>query len=360
MFNIKNKLKSLKKKGKYGAMYMSTVVKVIACVVVGALVISGLAIVTNGAFNTASDKVSTLFEEDYNYAGGAHGGAGGGGAIVPGEGSSAVEITPADGTSVNKAIANKFAFNSSAPIKTVKVDSEVVDPSSYELSEDSATVTFNKSFLSSLAVGTHTVEISTDEGTANTTFAVDWVAGLYDKEGNLKMSWDELKNKCPKMFNADFTATVADMENGCISYFPEGVGYFDGTVVISSEIKEIGDFTFSECCISKVMIPDSVTKIGNKAFAYCNGLTDIVIPDNVTELGYETFDICSQLKSITIPNSVIYIGNGAFSSCFSLTDVYYKGTIDEWNSIDNICNVNFYGENEITIHCTDGELVLNA
>ena len=88
MFNIKNRLKSLKKKSKYGAMYMSTVVKVIACVVVGALVISGLAVVTNGAFNTASDKVSTLFEEDYNYAGGAHGGAGGGGAIVPGEGES--------------------------------------------------------------------------------------------------------------------------------------------------------------------------------------------------------------------------------------------------------------------------------
>ena len=82
MCNFKEKYKSLKKKGKHGAMYVSTVVKIISCVVVGALVISGLAVVTNGAMNSASGKVDSLFAKSYNYEGNSNNG----GAIVPGEG----------------------------------------------------------------------------------------------------------------------------------------------------------------------------------------------------------------------------------------------------------------------------------
>ncbi len=42
---------------------------------------------------------------------------------------------------------------------------------------------------------------------------------------------------------------------------------------------------------------------------------------------------CTNLSSITIPVSVISIGYNAFNYCTSLTDVYYGGTEDDWNSI---------------------------
>ena len=55
-------------------------------------------------------------------------------------------------------------------------------------------------------------------------------------------------------------------------------------------------------------IPNSVTAIGNFAFAYCYGLTSIVIPNSVTEIGNGAFEGCAGLTSVVIPNSVTSIG----------------------------------------------------
>jgi hypothetical protein len=50
-------------------------------------------------------------------------------------------------------------------------------------------------------------------------------------------------------------------------------------------------------------IPDFTTSIGNYAFDYCNGLTDIIIPASVVSIGTGAFEYCFGLTSITI-NSV--------------------------------------------------------
>ena len=64
----------------------------------------------------------------------------------------------------------------------------------------------------------------------------------------------------------------------------------------------------------KTIIPSSVTKIGNSAFAGCTSLTSINIPDNVTVIGDDAFDNCTGLTSIDIPNSVTNIGDYAFTT----------------------------------------------
>ena len=70
-----------------------------------------------------------------------------------------------------------------------------------------------------------------------------------------------------------------------------------------------------------LVIPDSVTSIGNSAFAYCTGLTSITIPDSVTSIGSSAFSGCSGLTSVTIPDSVTSIGDKAFSGCSSLESI---------------------------------------
>jgi hypothetical protein len=70
-----------------------------------------------------------------------------------------------------------------------------------------------------------------------------------------------------------------------------------------------------------VVIPSTidglpVTSIGTNAFlnAYYT-VTSVTIPDSVTSIGDGAFADCSSLTSITIPNSVTSIGNYAFYSC---------------------------------------------
>ncbi len=62
---------------------------------------------------------------------------------------------------------------------------------------------------------------------------------------------------------------------------------------------------------NNTIIPNSVTSIGDYAFAECGFLRDITIPNGVTHIGDYAFD-WSGLKSITIPNSVTSIGNYTF------------------------------------------------
>jgi hypothetical protein len=66
---------------------------------------------------------------------------------------------------------------------------------------------------------------------------------------------------------------------------------------------------------------NSVTNIGEEAFQYCFGLTNVVIPDGVTTIGSNTFSFCSGLTSVTISSGVTNIGEGAFQYCGNLTNL---------------------------------------
>ena len=94
------------------------------------------------------------------------------------------------------------------------------------------------------------------------------------------------------------------------------------SVVIPDSVTIIGDYAFYECTgLTSVTIPDSVTVIGEWTFAYCNNLTSAVIPDSVKNVGKHAFYYCAGLTSVTIGNSVTIIGDYAFYECRSLTAV---------------------------------------
>jgi hypothetical protein len=93
-------------------------------------------------------------------------------------------------------------------------------------------------------------------------------------------------------------------------------------LVIPNSVTSIGNSAFWNCIgLTSVTIPNSVTSIGEGAFANCSGLTSVTIPNSVTSIEYGAFVACSGLTSVTIPNSVTTIGKYAFSGCSGLTSV---------------------------------------
>ena len=86
--------------------------------------------------------------------------------------------------------------------------------------------------------------------------------------------------------------------------------------------------------ITDLILPNSVTSIGDYTFLGCQSLTSITIPDTVTTIGKYAFRECRNLIDVTIGGGVTNVGKWAFSNCFSLTNVYTYD-IAAW------CGINF-------------------
>ena len=92
----------------------------------------------------------------------------------------------------------------------------------------------------------------------------------------------------------------------------------DGEVNIPSGVTSIEPGAFGTCVsIKSISIPDTVTSIGDSAFAYC-GLIDIVVPDGVTVISFGFINSSSSLTGITFGNSVTSVKGNAFNGCTSL------------------------------------------
>ena len=102
----------------------------------------------------------------------------------------------------------------------------------------------------------------------------------------------------------------------------------NSNVIIPNTVTNIGDHAFkNRQCIKSVVIPNSVTSIGKDAFRNCNALQSVEISNSVTSIGTYAFSWCSNLTSVTIPNSVTSIKEGIFFYCVSLDTVVIPNSV---------------------------------
>ncbi len=113
-------------------------------------------------------------------------------------------------------------------------------------------------------------------------------------------------------------------------------------LLLPATVTSIGDNAFSNCLSLKEIfpLPSSLVSIGDFAFWKCSALTDaLVLPTTLTTIGSSAFKSCSGITgSLTIPNSVISIGNYAFDGCAGLT-----GELTLSSNLAKISNATFAG-----------------
>ena len=140
------------------------------------------------------------------------------------------------------------------------------------------------------------------------------------------------------------------------------------SITIPESVTYIGDSAFYGCSsLTSIAIPESVTSIESMAFLGCKSLTSVTIPEGVTSIGSSAFRRCSSLGSIIVPKSVTYINSYAFFECSSLADIYYTGTEEQWNAIENYgdipvnCTIHFNCKPYIVLSATPGDksVILN-
>ena len=105
-------------------------------------------------------------------------------------------------------------------------------------------------------------------------------------------------------------------------------------ITIPDSVTTVGTRAFAFCeNLTNVLIDNGVTSIEDDTFFCCYNLTGIAIPDGVTTIGENAFYCCYSLTGIVIPASVTTVGHLAFEGCSSLTSVYYQGTASDWEKI---------------------------
>ena len=107
--------------------------------------------------------------------------------------------------------------------------------------------------------------------------------------------------------------------------------------------------------IKNIVLEEGVTGIGDHAFYFCNNLANVELPEGLKRIGQEAFSTCGiSLRSIRLPASLELVEKEAFLDCKELAEVYYGGTLEQWEKLDiRLDNTELKSAHII---CTDGEL----
>ena len=87
--------------------------------------------------------------------------------------------------------------------------------------------------------------------------------------------------------------------------------------------------TFTGCTsLAQVDLPDTLTSIGDGVFQNCTALSAITLPEAIETLGDKCFNNCTSLTSIVVPPSVTTIMRNCFRGCTSLSTIVLPGNVE--------------------------------
>ena len=99
-----------------------------------------------------------------------------------------------------------------------------------------------------------------------------------------EVTWDDIKNAITDEYGVKYSR---DRKR-----FLKVPYKLEGTYIIKKGTKVICSMSFGGCCLSNIVIPNSVTCIGNAVFQNCNSLSSIGIPNSVNTMDGNPFNHC--------------------------------------------------------------------
>lgn len=95
------------------------------------------------------------------------------------------------------------------------------------------------------------------------------------------------------------------------------------SVVIPNSVTYIGEGAFSwQYYLESINIPEGISSIEKNAFCGL-GISSIVLPSSLTYIGEGAFESCRNLQNVIIPQNVYNIDKAAFSNCENLTSIQF-------------------------------------
>ena len=153
--------------------------------------------------------------------------------------------------------------------------------------------------------------------------------------------------------NGIYYNIISDTQVEVAPAYHEGVNHYEGCIIlpervycdgVNYDVTAIAPRAFWQSGITQVQIPNSVTTIGDAAFADAEDLTSItlplgltavsrymlagtrvssvVLPEGVTSIGRGAFEDCSSLQTVFLPMTLRRIGKRAFGYCSNLNELY--------------------------------------
>lgn len=148
---------------------------------------------------------------------------------------------------------------------------------------------------------------------------------------------DDSKNKYEYTLNSDSTTATLTKFTGTTANVPEEVTKGDDTYTVTAiGANAFAILTSSESSpysdnsqLTSVTLPDSISSIGQHAFAYCVEITSIKIPSRVTNLEKYVFSECKKLGKVTFQEGLTSIGEHAFYGCKELKSISLPDSLTE-------------------------------
>ena len=156
----------------------------------------------------------------------------------------------------------------------------------------------------------------------------------FTKKGGIRDALLELlKKECPDYNSYHYPEILVTLNLSGVTgltSIPDNAFFEYSEAQKDEDGKEITNMDAYPACINLkgIILPATVTSIGDRAFAVCRNLESLEMSDKVTSIGDHAFHNCDSLETVKIPSACKTIGSFAFEDCYKITSITFPTTME--------------------------------